>query len=120
MPPRQGKESEGDSYNPILSLPEKSDAFNAEALDDMPMTHSCSRCGSIAVGHMPGVGENSVDLVSLRKTMPWSNGEVASEVVPGLIWAGNASAAKLNPILDQGITLVINCTNNMGNLEVSV
>ena len=67
--------------------------------------------------YLSGIGENSVDMVALRKTMPWSNGEVASEVVPGLIWAGNASAAKLNPILDQGITLVINCTNNMGNLE---
>ena len=55
MPPKQGKESKGESYNPILSLPAKSDAFNAEALDDMPMTHSCSRCGSIAVGHMPGM-----------------------------------------------------------------
>ena len=70
---------------------------------------------SLAVGHMPGVGEAKVDMVGLRQTFSFHNKDMASEVVPGIVWCGNATAAKLNPLIDHGITLVINCTNNMAN-----
>jgi len=118
LPPKQGDDSIGkgkDTYNPITTLPDKLDAMNAEAFDSLPMSRHCSRCGAIAVGHMRGVGENTIDMIGLRKSVAFTNEKQASEVVPGLLYCGNASAAKLNPILDMGITLVINCTNNMGN-----
>jgi len=117
MPPKQGDDisASAEVFNPIAALPDKLDAMNAEAFDSLPIHRHCSRCGALAVGHMRGVGENSIDMIGLRKSLSYPDGKMASEVVPGLLYCGNTGASKLNPILDQGITLVINCTNNMGN-----
>ena len=114
LPPRPGKEQTAEAYNPITALPDKLDAINAEAFVSMPMHQHCSRCGTIAVGHMRGIGENQVDMLGLRKTVG-GDSKTMSEVVPGLLFVGSSGAAKINPIFDMGITLVINCTSNMGN-----
>jgi hypothetical protein len=114
MPPKSGEDIEAEVYNPITALPDKLDAINAKALNSMPMNLSCSRCGSVAIGHMSGVGVNQVDFVGLRKSAPMKN-NLASQIIPGLLWVGSSAAAKLNPILDQGFTLIINCTSNLGN-----
>ncbi len=125
LPPRisqaVGVDVEHEAFNPILTAPTPGDASGAKPLDPflnastMNMHTCCSRCGSVAVGHMPGVGEAQVDMIGLRQSLTFQNKDMASEVVPGIVWCGNASAAKLNPLVDHGITLVINCTNNMAN-----
>ena len=125
LPPRisqaKGKDAKYEAFNPIITAPEPGDASGAKPLDPflnvntMNMHTCCSRCGSIAVGHMPGVGEAKVDMLGLRQSLSFQNKDMASEVVPGIVWCGNSSAAKLNPLVDHGITLVINCTNNLGN-----
>ena len=114
MPPKVGEDMKAEAYNPITSLPTEMDAMGAKPLESMPMNLNCSRCGSIAVGHMGGVGANQADLTGLRKSLKMK-GDGATECIPGLIWCGNSSAAKLSPILDMGFTLIINCTSNLGN-----
>lgn len=128
IPPRisKGTDLEHEAFNPILTAPKKDDASGAKPLDPFLNVHAmeprfcCSRCGSQAVGHMAGVGEAKIDMVGLREGYTIQNAQMASEVVPGIIWCGNSSAAKLNPIIDNGMTLVINCTNNMGNPEAKL
>jgi Ran GTPase-activating protein (RanGAP) involved in mRNA processing and transport len=115
VPPSLGEKTDHETFNPILALPTKAEASGAAALDSIPLNKCCTRCGHVAIGHMPGVGENKPDMVGLRSSISYPNKDMASEVVPGIIWCGNASASKLNPILDMGMTLIINCTSNMGN-----
>jgi hypothetical protein len=53
---------------------------------------ACSRCGSTAMTHLPESGEQRPDFKVLRQSV--GNFQDASEVIPGLLWIGNASTGR--------------------------
>ena len=76
---------------------------------DQPLSRVCSVCGNLAAGHTAGVGEQ----MPYYTLQPVGSSTVASEVIPGFLWVGNAASAKQNPINELAITLSINCTPNL-------
>lgn len=108
------KKVDAQAYNPIVHLPTGTEIENLKPLSVIPLNDTCSRCGSFAVGHLQGHGRTEVDMVSLRKMKEYPK-DLVSEIIPGLLYIGHSGAAKLNPLLEMNISLIINCTNNLAN-----
>jgi hypothetical protein len=79
-------------------------------VSDQPISRYCCVCGNIAAGHTAGVGEQ---IPNFSTYAPVGSTAVASEIIPGFLWIGNAASAKQNPVNEIGITLAINCTMNL-------
>lgn len=90
-------------------LPPRSKIPNFKRFCCDSMTRHCSVCGNVAIGHTPDKGEQ-VPVYALTTVGSTS---VASEVIPGFLWIGNAASAKKNPLNQLAITLAINCTDTL-------
>jgi hypothetical protein len=96
LPPIPTRNEEfGGATDPILAPPPRSEIVSCEKLDKLTKfsnSQFCSRCGSTAVGHLPTIGEQIPDLMLLRSSV--GSYKNASEVIPGLLWIGNASTGR--------------------------
>ena len=81
--------------DPIVDIPSilnKDECKKLDLIDKYTVSLSCSKCGTTAVTHLPETGEQRPDFKVLRQ--PMGNYQDASEVVPGLLWIGNASTGR--------------------------
>ncbi|RYH12709.1 DUF4339 domain-containing protein [archaeon] len=113
LPPRVGSYNEELAlFDPIINVkPEVVE--NMTPLPETTVTKSCFQCGNVAVTNCVYDGEQHVDLFKTRSEV--GTNEFASEVLPGFLWVGNASAVKHRSIVTLKFTLIVNCTKNMKN-----
>lgn len=81
--------------DPIVDIPailNKNECEKLEVREKFSPSMMCCRCGSTAVTHLPETGEQRPDFKVLRQTI--GNFQDASEVIPGLLWIGNASTGR--------------------------
>lgn len=114
LPPRVGSyNAELAIFDPVAPLPESQLLELAVPLPQHTTDKYCAVCGSIAVAHIPGHKEQKADLSKGRSEVGAT--EFATEVLPGFLWIGSSAASKHKSLLNLGITLLINCTDNMKN-----
>jgi len=111
VPPKIGVA--GDSNNPVAALPKDMEIKAFHALRDAPLYKSCSRCGGVAIGHTKGLGEQIPDSFSIFDDV--GSTPLATEIIPGFLWLGNAASSKLKHINELEITLLVNCTKEIQN-----
>jgi hypothetical protein len=81
--------------DPIIDIPailNKDECQQLSVLDKFSSSMMCCRCGSTAMTHLPETGEQRPDFKVLRQAV--GNFQDASEVIPGLLWIGNASTGR--------------------------
>ena len=111
VPPKIG--ATGDSNNPVALLPKDREIEAFHALRDAPLHKNCARCGGVAVGHTKGLGEQVPDSYSIYDEV--GSTPLATEIIPGFLWLGNAASSKLKHINELEITLLVNCTKEIQN-----
>lgn len=114
VPPRLGNyNSELAVFDPIVEVPRQEILEQAIPIYNSTFDRTCAICGAMAVAHIPGYGEQRYDLYKGRSEV--GTNENASEILPGFLWVGSAGASKPKFLLLAGITLLINCTENLKN-----
>ena len=81
--------------DPIVDIPSilnQEECQKLEVLEKFNSSLMCCRCGSTAMTHLPETGEQRPDFKVLRQSV--GNFQDASEVIPGLLWIGNASTGR--------------------------
>lgn len=81
--------------DPVIDIPailNKDECQKLEVLEKFNSSLMCCRCGSTAMTHLPETGEQRPDFKVLRQAV--GNFQDASEVIPGLLWIGNASTGR--------------------------
>jgi len=74
----------------------------------------CGKCrGNLATCHIPGMGEQDPDIGMLRHNI--GSTATVREIMPGYLFIGDKDTAKLSTIIPSGISLVLNCTENLKN-----
>jgi hypothetical protein len=114
LPPKVGTfNAERAVYDPIVAAPPVEQLEEAEDLAGFDITKSCFKCGSMAVAHIRSAiaSKPPPDLFKGRTEIGTT--EFTAEILPGLLWVGQAAAAKQRALLRIGITLLFNCTTNM-------
>lgn len=111
VPPKIGVT--GDSNNPVALLPKDMEIKSFHALRDAPLHKNCARCGGVAVGHTKGLGEQVPDSYSIYEEV--GSTPLATEIIPGFLWLGNAASSKLKHVNELEITLLVNCTKEIQN-----
>lgn len=101
------------SNNPVALLPKDMEIKAFHALRDAPLYKSCARCGGVAVGHTKGLGEQIPETFSIYDEI--GSTPLATEIIPGFLWLGNAASSKLKHINELEITLLVNCTKEIQN-----
>lgn len=78
----------------------------------LSLSRTCAKCGAFATVYTPGSGAQlpTVTASSIATCLPLKG---TSEIIPGFLWVGNAGSGKVSSIETLGITLVINCTENI-------
>lgn len=95
LPPIPTRNDELTANDPVGVPPTRDEVVACEKLDKLMKFNNsqfCSRCGSTAVGHLPMTGEQNPDVMLLRHSV--GNYKNAIEVIPGLLWIGNASTGR--------------------------
>lgn len=114
IPPRLGTyNAELAVFDPIVQMPPQNVIDRAVPLENITFDRTCAVCGAMAVAHIPGYGEQRYDLFKGRHEV--GTNENATEILPGFLWVGSTGASKHKFLLMVGITLVINCTDNLKN-----
>jgi hypothetical protein len=81
--------------DPIIDIPSilnNDECQKLSIVNKFASNMACSRCGSTAMTHLPESGEQRPDFKVLRQSV--GNFQDASEVIPGLLWIGNASTGR--------------------------
>lgn len=114
LPPKVGTfNAERAVYDPITQPPPVEQLDQAEDLKGFDITKCCFKCGSMAVAHIPTAVANKPPPDLFKGRYEVGTTEFTAEILPGLLWVGQAASAKQRAILRIGITLVFNCTKNM-------
>lgn len=114
LPPRIGSyNAELAVFDPIMKLPSVSVIRGAASLPDFELSKSCLKCGGIATIHLPMEGEQIPDIFKCLDEVGTT--QYASEILPGFLWIGNSGSSKKRSLLKLGVTLLINCGDNMHN-----
>lgn len=81
--------------DPVVDIPailSKDECTQLSTVNKFSSSMMCCRCGSAAMTHLPDTGEQRPDFKVLRQAQ--GNFQGASEVIPGLLWIGNASTGR--------------------------
>jgi hypothetical protein len=98
LPVIPDRDKEQAAFDPIAAPPTREQILSCEKLDDKAKYMSsrfCSKCGATAVGHLPQSSLQDQDLPDftlLRRSL--GSYQNASEIIPGLLWIGNASTGR--------------------------
>jgi hypothetical protein len=98
IPSKKASELQITMDNPIPPSPTKEEALACEKMENVNKFHlanSCSRCGSVAVGHAVGQAEQLPDLSLIAGNAINFNIKFVSEIIPGFLWIGNHAASRI-------------------------
>lgn len=96
LPPIPARNDDDNNVgNPLEELPNTGLIDKCQKLADINKysnQRTCKCCGSLAISHIPGFGEQLPDLAMLR--VPAGTTGDASEIISGFLWIGNSSTGR--------------------------